>query len=77
MVEISQEFLESLKLPYRTVAIVSGELNDAAAIKHDIEAWFPGYNEYRELVSCSNCTDFQSRALEIRCGAKKVRILEF
>jgi len=60
-----------LKLPYRVVAIVSGALNDAAAKKYDLEAWFPGYDAYRELVSCSNCTDFQSRNLGIRCGSKK------
>ena len=57
-------------MPYRVVNIVSGELNDAAAKKYDLEAWFPGYNNYRELVSCSNCTDYQSRGLEIRYGAK-------
>jgi len=58
-------------LPYRVVSIVSGALNDAAAKKYDIEAWFPGYEKYMELVSCSNCTDYQSRALEVRCGNKK------
>lgn len=47
-----------MKLPYRVVNIVSGELNDAAAKKYDLEAWFPGYDNYRELVSCSNCTDY-------------------
>jgi seryl-tRNA synthetase len=70
MVAIAEEFIQSLELPYRVVNIVSGALNDAAAKKYDIEAWFPGYDAYRELVSCSNCTDFQSRALEIRCGSK-------
>ncbi len=44
----------------------SGALNNAAIKKLDLEAWFPGYNTYRELVSCSNCTDYQSRAMEIR-----------
>ena len=48
------------------INIASGELNDAAACKYDIEAWFPGYDAFRELVSCSNCTDYQSRALETR-----------
>ena len=52
------------------INIVSGELNDAAAMKYDLEAWFPGYNAYRELVSCSNCTDYQSRALETRYALK-------
>jgi seryl-tRNA synthetase len=54
------------------VAIVSGALNDAAAKKYDLEGWFPASNTYRELVSCSNCTDYQSRRLEIRYGQKKV-----
>ena len=50
----------------------AGELNNAAIKKYDLEGWFPGYNTYRELVSCSNCTDYQSRAMEIRCGMKKM-----
>jgi seryl-tRNA synthetase len=57
------------------VAIVSGALNDAAAKKYDLEAWFPASATYRELVSCSNCTDYQSRKLEIRFGQKKVCLL--
>ena len=61
-----------LKLPYRIVTIVSGALNDAAAKKYDLEAWFPSSETYRELVSCSNCTDYQARRLEIRYGQKKV-----
>ena len=68
MIGISEEFYQTLDLPYRVVSIVSGALNDAAAKKYDLEAYFPGYAAYRELVSCSNCTDYQSRALEIRLG---------
>lgn len=70
MIKISEEFYQSLGVPYRVVAIVSGALNNAAAKKFDLEAWFPFQGEYKELVSCSNCTDYQSRALEIRFGAK-------
>lgn len=70
MIGISEEFYKSLGVPYRVVAIVSGALNNAAAKKFDLEAWFPFQGEYKELVSCSNCTDYQSRALEIRYGAK-------
>ena len=70
MIKIAEDFYKGLELPYRVVNIVSGELNDAAAKKYDLEAWFPGYNAFRELVSCSNCTDFQSRALEVRLQAK-------
>ncbi|KAH8738721.1 hypothetical protein FG386_000512 [Cryptosporidium ryanae] len=71
MIRLSEEFYQSLELPYRVVSIVSSALNDAASKKYDLEAWFPGYNAYRELVSCSNCTDFQSRALECRLGFGK------
>lgn len=58
MIAISEEFYQSLNLAYRVVNIASGALNDAAARKLDLEAWFPGYKDYRELVSCSNCTDY-------------------
>ncbi|KAF3589352.1 hypothetical protein F2Q69_00028732 [Brassica cretica] len=53
------------------VSIVSGALNDAAAKKYDLEAWFPSLETYIELVSCSNCTDHQARRLEIRYSQKK------
>ncbi len=66
MIDTSEEFYKSLDLPYRVVAIVSGALNNAAAKKYDLEAWFPFQGEYKELVSCSNCTDYQTRELEIR-----------
>lgn len=65
-------WLPQIGLPYRVVAIVSGALNDAAAKKYDLEAWFPASATHRELVSCSNCTDYQARRLEIRYGQKKV-----
>ncbi|KAL6938583.1 Cytosolic seryl-tRNA synthetase [Hanseniaspora opuntiae] len=71
MIANSEEFYQSLGLPYRVVGIVSGELNNAAAKKYDLEAWFPYQKEFKELVSCSNCTDYQSRNLEIRSGIKK------
>eukprot|EP00246_Nothoceros_aenigmaticus_P018257 TRINITY_DN9480_c0_g2_i1.p1 TRINITY_DN9480_c0_g2~~TRINITY_DN9480_c0_g2_i1.p1 ORF type:complete len:444 (+),score=99.70 TRINITY_DN9480_c0_g2_i1:122-1453(+) len=71
MLKNSEEFYQKLGLPYRVVSIVSGALNDAAAKKYDLEAWFPASQSYRELVSCSNCTDYQSRKLEIRYGHKK------
>ncbi|CAI0378060.1 unnamed protein product [Linum tenue] len=71
MIKNSEDFYKSLNLPYQVIAIVSGALNDAAAKKYDLEAWFPASKTYRELVSCSNCTDYQSRRLEIRYGQKK------
>jgi len=72
MIQMSQEFYQSLGIPYRTVNIVSGELNNAAAKKYDLEGWFPGDDEgkgkYRELVSCSNCLDYQARSMQTKCG---------
>ena len=62
------QFYESLGIPYRAVSIVSGELNNAASLKYDIEGYFPSSGTFRELVSCSNCTDYQSRSANIRYG---------
>lgn len=59
MVANSEAFYQSLGLPYRVVAIVSGALNLAASMKCDLEAWFPFQGAYKELVSCSNCTDYR------------------
>jgi len=64
----AEDLYKELKLPYRIVNIASGELNDNAAKKYDLEAWFPASNTYRELVSCSNCLDYQARKLKIRTG---------
>lgn len=71
MVANAEEFYAGLGLPYRVVNIVSGELNNAAAKKYDLEAWFPASRTYRELVSCSNCLDYQSRRLDIRLRTPK------
>jgi len=74
MIDMAGEFYQSLGIPYRTVNIVSGELNNAAAKKFDLEGWFPGDDEgkgkYRELVSCSNCLDYQARCMETKFGYK-------
>jgi seryl-tRNA synthetase len=72
MIKAAEEFYQSLQLPYHVVSIVAGALNNAAAKKYDLEAYFPFQGAYKELVSCSNCTDYQSRELEIRYGIKKV-----
>ncbi|KAL9943808.1 Cytosolic seryl-tRNA synthetase [Verticillium nonalfalfae] len=73
MIATSEEFYKSLGLPYQVVSIVSGALNNSAAKKFDLEAYFPFQGEYKELVSCSNCTDYQTRELEIRYGVKKAK----
>ncbi len=59
MVTNSKEFYQSLGIPYRIVAIVSGALNLAGSIKYDLEAWFPFQGEFKELVSTTNCTDYR------------------
>jgi len=71
MLKNAEDFYQSLGIPYQVVNIVSGELNDAAAKKYDLEASFPASQSFRELVSCSNCTDYQSRRLEVRMRAPK------
>lgn len=71
MIGNAEKFYQSLELPYRVVNIVSGALNNAAAMKYDLEAYFPGSGAYRELVSVSNCTDYQARRLQIRYGQTK------
>mmetsp|Transcript_39121 Transcript_39121/g.63980 ORF Transcript_39121/g.63980 Transcript_39121/m.63980 type:complete len:495 (+) Transcript_39121:34-1518(+) len=68
MLATSEAFYQSLGLGYRVVSIVSGHLNNAAAKKYDLEGWFPTLQRYRELVSASNCTDYQSIAMETRYG---------
>merc|ERR1712136_539225 len=72
MIQMAGEFYQSLGIPYHVVAIVSGEINNAAAKKYDLEGWFPGDDDgkgkYRELVSCSNCLDYQARAMGTKYG---------
>ncbi|MHA1910610.1 MAG: serine--tRNA ligase [Candidatus Kariarchaeaceae archaeon] len=68
MLKITEGLMKKLGLHYQVVDIASGDLNDAASRKYDVEAWFPAQKRYRELVSCSNCDDFQARRLKIRYG---------
>ncbi len=68
LIHNAEEIYDDLKIPYRITNIASGELNDNAAKKYDLEAWFPASKSYRELVSCSNCLDYQARKLKIRMG---------
>jgi seryl-tRNA synthetase len=66
LLEIEEELVQELELPYRVLNIAAGDLGSSAAKKYDIEAWFPGQARYREITSTSNTTDFQARRLEIR-----------
>jgi seryl-tRNA synthetase len=63
---IEEEILNELGLPYQVVAICAGDLGAPAAKKYDCEVWIPTQNKYRELTSCSNCTDFQARRGNIK-----------
>ena len=63
---IEEEIWQQLKIPYRVVNIAAGDLGSPAAKKYDIEYWSPVDKKYRELTSCSNCTDYQTRNLNIR-----------
>lgn len=75
MISTACKFYESLGLSYRVVNIVSKELNTPASMKYDLEGYFPATKKYRELVSCTNCTDYFSRILNIKNGSKYVHML--
>ena len=66
MLELEEQFVRALGLPYRVVDTAAGDLGASAARKYDIEAWFPSQGRYREITSCSNTTDYQARRLGIR-----------
>jgi seryl-tRNA synthetase len=66
LLERQEEIFQSLEVPYRVVNIAAGELGASAAKKYDLEAWLPGQAAYREVTSCSNCTDYQARRLKVR-----------
>lgn len=66
MIGIVEEFYQSLEIPYRVMLLSSGDLGKVSAKTYDVEAWMAGQNAYREIVSCSNCLDFQTRRLKIR-----------
>jgi seryl-tRNA synthetase len=61
-----EEIFQALEIPYRVVNICAGELGASAAKKYDLEAWLPGQSAYREVTSCSNCTDYQARRLSAK-----------
>ena len=62
----AERILQLLGLPYRTVVLSTGDMGFAAAKTYDIEVWLPSQNAYREISSCSNCTDFQARRMNLR-----------
>lgn len=72
----AEEVLQLLGLPYRVIALCTGDLGFSAAKTYDLEVWLPSYNAYKEISSCSNCEDFQARRANIRYrpepGAKPI-----
>lgn len=75
---VEEEIWQSLGIPYRVINIAAGDLGAPAAKKYDIEYWSPVDQTYRELTSCSNCTDYQARNLNIRVRRAdgKVEVLD-
>jgi seryl-tRNA synthetase len=64
----AESLYQALEIPYRVVNCCTGDIGTVAAKKYDLEAWSPRQKKYAEVVSCSNCTDYQARRLNIRCG---------
>jgi len=62
----AEQILQRLELPYRVVTLCSGDVGFACAKTYDLEVWLPGQQKYREISSCSNCTDFQARRMQAR-----------
>jgi len=71
LIRNAEELVQKLGLPYRVVNVCTGDIGTVAAKKYDIEAWMPAQNAYREIISCSNCTDYQARRLNIRYREKE------
>lgn len=70
MIAIAEEFYQKLEIPYRVMLLSSADMGKISAKTYDLEAWMAGQNAYREIVSCSNCLDFQARRLKIRYREK-------
>ena len=66
MLAVAEEFYQKLEIPYRVMLLSTGDTGKISAKTYDIEAWMAGQNAYREIVSCSNCLEYQARRLKIR-----------
>ena len=78
MLECAQNILKKLELPFRTIALCTGDIGFGSRKTYDIEVWVPSQNKYREISSCSNCGDFQARRMKARVkrnGAKETEFL--
>jgi len=74
LVSTEEQIVSNLELPYRVMNIAVGDLGASAAKKYDLEGWLPGQHRYRELTSCSNCTDYQARRLQTRARRADGRV---
>ncbi len=70
MLSVAEDFYQNLEIPYKVMLLSSGDMGKVSAKTYDIEAWMAGQNAYREIVSCSNCLDYQARRLKIRFREK-------
>lgn len=77
IVAIEEEIFQGLGIPYRVLDICTGDLGGPAYRKYDLEAWMPGRNEWGEVTSASNCTDFQARRLGTRCKSADKKGTQF
>lgn len=77
MTSHAENILKKLGLPYRVVTLCGGDIGFGAAKTYDIEVWLPSQNTYREISSCSNCTDFQARRMQARYRDPQTRKTEF
>lgn len=66
MVEDAENILQQLKLPYRVISLCTGDIGFSSAKTYDVEVWLPSYGAYKEISSCSCCTDFQARRANIK-----------
>jgi seryl-tRNA synthetase len=71
LIRNAEELIRKLEIPYRVVNVCTGDIGMVAAKKYDLEVWMPAQNTYREAISCSNCTDYQARRLNIRYREKE------
>jgi seryl-tRNA synthetase len=77
MTACAEAILKKLELPFRTLALSTGDMGFASRKTYDIEVWLPGQNRYREISSCSNCGDFQARRMKARWRRKGEKGAEF
>ena len=66
MTACAEGILKALQIPFRTIVLCTGDMGFGSAKTYDIEVWLPGENKYREISSCSTCTDFQARRMKTR-----------